>query len=337
MSGQDKVVYVYDENGDRRDKFSTKPGDASAQIAYQVRGMAFSPDSTKLAIAQSDSIVFVYKLGADWGEKKSICNKFVQSSGVMSLCWPKGRHQECVFGLLDGKVRLGQLRNNKSATLYEHPDASSVVSLTASVRTSAILSGHLDGSLYFFSFDGNGNQGKFAQHACIPTATAWGESVVVAGSDYKVVFYDTSGNLLQFFDHSGDENLHEFSSASFNPTGETVCVGSYNKFYTYRLNRQRGLWEELGFKNVDNMYTITKIAWKPDGSKLSVGGLCGNVDLYDACIKRIKYKGKFEFTYVSISQVIVKRLATGSRIALTSSFGLEILKINIKDDQYLTA
>ena len=40
---------------------------------------------------------------------------------------------------------------------------------------------------------------------------------------------------------------------------------------------------------------------------------------------------------MSVSQVIVKRLATGSRIALTSSFGLEILKINIKDDQYLTA
>jgi len=28
-----------------------------------VRGMAFSPDSTKLAIGQSDNIVFVYKLG----------------------------------------------------------------------------------------------------------------------------------------------------------------------------------------------------------------------------------------------------------------------------------
>ena len=136
VSGQDKVVYVYDENGERKDKFSTKPGDAAAKVAYQVQGMAFSPDSTKLAIAQSDSIVFVYKLGADWGEKKSICNKFAQSSGVTSLCWPGRRHQECAFGLVDGKVRLGQLRNNKSATLYEHPDSSAVVSLTSAVRGS---------------------------------------------------------------------------------------------------------------------------------------------------------------------------------------------------------
>ena len=337
VSGQDKVVYVYDENGERKDKFSTKPGDAAAKVAYQVQGMAFSPDSTKLAIAQSDSIVFVYKLGADWGEKKSICNKFAQSSGVTSLCWPGRRHQECAFGLVDGKVRLGQLRNNKSATLYEHPDSSAVVSLTSAVRGNAVLSGHLDGSLYFFSFDGNGTQGKLAQHPCVPTAIAWGESIVVAGGDYKVVFYDAAGNTLQFFDHSGDEDLHEFSSASFNPTGDTVVVGSYDRFYTYRLNRQRGLWEEHGSKTVGNMYTVTRMAWKPDGSKLSVGGLCGSVDLYDACIKRIKYKGKFEFTYVSLSQVIVKRLSTGTRIALTSSFGLEILKINIKDDRYLTA
>jgi len=32
--------------------------------------MAFSPDSGKLAVAQSDNIVFVYKLGVDWHDKK---------------------------------------------------------------------------------------------------------------------------------------------------------------------------------------------------------------------------------------------------------------------------
>jgi WD40 repeat protein len=42
---------------------------------YVVRGMAFSPDSSKLAIGQSDNIVFVYKVGSEWGDKKSICNK----------------------------------------------------------------------------------------------------------------------------------------------------------------------------------------------------------------------------------------------------------------------
>lgn len=70
---------------------------------------------------------------------------------------------------------------------------------------------------------------------------------------------------------------------------------------------------------------------------MALGNLCGSVDLYDACIKRTRYKGKFEFTYVSLSQVIVKRLATGTRIVLHSQFGYEIQKINIFQDRFLVA
>ena len=59
----DRVVYLFDENGERRDKFKTKPSDPNGASTYIVRAMAFSPDSTKLAIAQSDNIVFVYRCG----------------------------------------------------------------------------------------------------------------------------------------------------------------------------------------------------------------------------------------------------------------------------------
>lgn len=31
-----------------------------------MKGIAFSPDSTKIAIGQTDDIVFVYKIGDDW-------------------------------------------------------------------------------------------------------------------------------------------------------------------------------------------------------------------------------------------------------------------------------
>ena len=48
--------------------------------------MAFSPDGAKLAVAQSDNIIFVYKLGSGWGEKKSICNKFLQASPPTAVC-----------------------------------------------------------------------------------------------------------------------------------------------------------------------------------------------------------------------------------------------------------
>jgi intraflagellar transport protein 172 len=61
------------------------------------------------------------------------------------------------------------------------------------------------------------------------------------------------------------------------------------------------------------------------------------VELFDCCLKRSRYKGKFEFNHVSPSQVIVKRLSTGSRIVLKSHYGYEIQKVNIFQDRYLIA
>ena len=81
------------------------------------------------------------------------------------------------------------------------------------------------------------------------------------------------------------------------------------------------------------MYTVTALAWRADGSRLAVGSLCGAVDVYDACVKRTRYKGRFELTYVSLSQVIVKRLSSGSRIVLKSHFACEISRVNIYQDR----
>ena len=48
----------------------------------------------------------------------------------------------------------------------------------------------------------------------------------------------------------------------------------------------------------------------------------------------MRYKGKFEFTYVSKSTVIVKRLATGARIVLKSHFGHEVRRPNPNPHQH---
>lgn len=88
MATSDRTILLFDENGDRRDKFSTKPAQPeSGKRSYVIKSLAFGPDSTKLAVAQSDSIVFVYKLGDNWGDKKAICNKFAQTSSVTCAAW----------------------------------------------------------------------------------------------------------------------------------------------------------------------------------------------------------------------------------------------------------
>ncbi|GAX77698.1 hypothetical protein CEUSTIGMA_g5141.t1 [Chlamydomonas eustigma] len=349
----DKVVYLFDDVGERKDKFKTKPADAATMPNYVVRTMAFSPDSSKLAIAQSDNIVFVYRIGEAWTDKKSICNKFPQSTPVTSLIWPRGR-EDVVFGLSDGKVKLGQLKTNKPLTMYAHPEGSYVVSLASSPDGHAIISGHLDGSVYKFTFpseDGSHSQGighvQLITHSCVPYALGWGNAIAMAGNDCRVVFYDERGRELQVYDYGLEETkkddgkredtVREFSSCAFNPSGETVVFGAYNRFYIYTLSANRRSWDEVGMKFVENFYSVTAVSWKPDGSKLCVGSMTGTVDMYDACVKRHKYKGKFEFTYVSKSSVIVKELKSSKRIVLKSVFGWEITKINIYKDRYLVA
>lgn len=84
----DRTIILYDENGEKRDKFASKSGDPNTpKTGYIIRGICFSPDSTKLAVAQSDDIVFVYKLGTGWNEKKVICNKFPLTSAAITITW----------------------------------------------------------------------------------------------------------------------------------------------------------------------------------------------------------------------------------------------------------
>ena len=63
----------------------------------------------------------------------------------------------------------------------------------------------------------------------------------------------------------------------------------------------------------------------------------GVVDLYDICVKRTMYKGGFEMTYVSHSQVIVRRVENNMRIIVRSQYGREILKTNIYKKRFVVA
>ncbi|EHB06164.1 Intraflagellar transport protein 172-like protein [Heterocephalus glaber] len=219
----DRVVLLYDEHGERRDKFSTKPADVKyGRKSYMVKGMAFSPDSTRIAIGQTDNIIYVYKIGEDWGDKKVICNKFIQT-------WPA--EYIIVFGLAEGKVRLANTKTNKSSTIYGTD--SYVVSLTTNCSGKGILSGHADGTIvrYFFDDEGSGeSQGKLVNHPCPPYALAWAtSSIVAAGCDRKIVAYGKEGHVLQTFDYSRDPQEREFTTAAASPGGQSVVLGSYDR------------------------------------------------------------------------------------------------------------
>eukprot|EP00051_Salpingoeca_urceolata_P019102 m.274557 g.274557 ORF g.274557 m.274557 type:complete len:1824 (+) comp19348_c0_seq8:278-5749(+) len=336
----DRVVILYDEHGEKQDKFATKPADSKGPKTYQVTGLAWSPDGTKLAVAQSDCIVFVYKLSTspdratEWGEKKSICNKYLQQCPVTAVVWPASQPNILVFGLADGKVRLG--KSNKSSSLYS--TGSFVTSLCCNPEGTAIASGHVDGSIHTHSFEPGEGQGLLAKHSCPPYALTWGQHVFAAGCDKRVCVYDKQGRVLQRFDYSEEEGEREASVAVCSPSGLSVVLGSFDRLRVFNYNVRRNAWEDPQAKRVENMYAASAIAWKPDGSRLALGTLCGQVDVFDCCLRRTRYKGKFDFTYVGPSQVIVTKLSTGSRIVLRSHYNYEIQKVNVLgNDQFLVA
>eukprot|EP00056_Hartaetosiga_gracilis_P018831 m.12051 g.12051 ORF g.12051 m.12051 type:complete len:1743 (+) comp7113_c0_seq1:45-5273(+) len=337
----DRVVMVFDETGKRRDKFSTKPNDDGPKN-YKVTGIVWSPDSTRLAVAQSDKIVFVYKLAKEphlassWEKSKSICNKFKQGSPVTCIDWPAESPGQLVYGLAVGQVRFGDVKKNKSTTFYS--THSPVIALKTSPDGLKIVSSHMNGKLFTFHVGVDDSPRALVTHSVPAFCLGWGESIIASGADKKIVFYSEDGRVEQVVDYSQEKDESEFTSCAISPSGQSVVLASYNRLRAFDYNSRRQKWDASAAKDIENLYTTTAMAWKPDGSKMAVGNLCGAVDVFDCCLKKTLYKGKFEFTYVGPSQVIVTKLSSGSRIVLRSRSNYEIEKINVLgNDRYLVA
>uniref|UniRef100_A0A672S8A0 Intraflagellar transport protein 172 homolog n=1 Tax=Sinocyclocheilus grahami TaxID=75366 RepID=A0A672S8A0_SINGR len=315
----DRVVILYDEQGEKQDRFTTKPADP--KVSYQKpKSMAFSPDSTKIAVAQTDNIIFVYKIGEDKYFDDKYDTSLGSSSAVTCLVWPS--EHTIIFGLAEGKVRQANTKTSKSSTIYGTD--SYVVSLTTK---------------YVFKILTLLMLGKLLTHACPPYAMAWGtNSIIVAGCDKKIVAYGREGHVLQTFDYSRDRSEKEFTVAASSPSGQSIVVGSFDRLRVFNWSPRKGIWDEASPKEIPNLYTITVLSWKKDGSRLSVGTLCGGVELFDCCLWRSIYKNKFEMTYVGLSQVIVKNLSSGTRVVLKAQYGYEIDEVEVMGkDRYLVA
>ncbi|KAJ9575458.1 hypothetical protein L9F63_007663, partial [Diploptera punctata] len=336
----DRVIHLFDEHGEKKDKFSTKPIEAKyGKKSYVVKGIAFSPDSTKIAVGQTDNIIFVYKIGEEWGEKKVICNKFPQQSSVTCLIWLM--EGSIIFGQMNGKVRLANTKNNKSQNLYA--TESYVVALASNSRGTGFISGHADGTIvrYYVTEDSTmEQQGKVVVHSVPPYGLAWPMGhVLAAGCDKRIVLYNRDGRVAKQFDYSRDDKEKEFTVACCSPSGQAVAVGSFDRLRVFSWSPRKSSWEENQPKEIPNLYTITALSWKRDGSKVACGALCGAVEMFESVLKRTLWKNKFEMTYVGPSQVLVKPLEPGSRgVILKSHYGYEIDDVRIMGrDNYLVA
>ncbi|CAI4221536.1 unnamed protein product [Auanema sp. JU1783] len=329
IAQSDRTIVLIDENGQQKDRFATKPIESKfGKKSYFITSVAFSPDSSCLAVGQSDNVVFIYKIGYTWNEKKVIVNKLKQSSTVTSLIWPF--EDKVIIGLLDGKVRCGLLKSNKCSSLYKTSEP--VVSLASNPRKTAFLSGHADGSILIFNFASK-NQSKICTLQISPFCLAFtSHGFLVAGSDRRILSYTENGIVQQQFDYS-DQAEKEFSALITDPTGQNVAVASYDRIRLFSWSSRRGAWDEGVPLDIKNIYSVTSLAWKGDGSAVYAGTICGGVISIDCCLRRGMLKSRFETTYVSPSHVIVRDITTDFKTNVISNRGLSIdeLKMMGKD------
>ncbi|KAK0403869.1 hypothetical protein QR680_017169 [Steinernema hermaphroditum] len=326
VATSDRAILLFDENHRRRDKFPTKPIDSKyGKKSYVVRQVVFSPDSMKLAVGQSDSIVFVYRLGDSWEEKKVICNKFGQSAAVGVAAWPL--ENALLVGLVDGKVRLASCASNKCSTLYKTD--SMVVSLSVAPDRKSFLSGHGDGSVFLFSFVSK-TQTKVAVHPCAPySLVLTANGILAGGCDRRILSYSAQGRMLQQFDYGAEDDEKEFTVAVGDPPGQNVVFGSFDRLRLFQWNQRRGAWDEGNVLNFKYLYAVSALAWRPDGSAVVCGSLCGSVLNIDCSLKRSLIKNQFETIFVAPSQVNVTDTATGRKVDLRSKKNLPVQDIKV--------
>lgn len=341
-----RYLHLFDESGERRDRILLRALDVNEQGKFMVKALAFSPDSTRLAVAQSEGTIFVYKVGLEWGDRRSINVKFKQQSTCM--CWPPMTAtglDAIVFGNEEGEVKAAMLnRGNKIEIKLKQQ--SPVVALATSPDGAQFVSAHADGTVMRFTFemeDGSahpsGAAPGFANILTLnstPTAIALADYLAVAGSDCIIRLYDRLGNEVHKFECNPATD-REVTRLVFNPSGQCLAASMWDNLRFFDMNNRSRRWDEGAVLPLKNALALTCLEWKADGSRVATGTLTGAVDLFDTCLRRYSLRGQFEFTNVAHNQVIVKSLKTGHRIVLKSHMGYEIFRVNVQKDRYLIA
>lgn len=85
---------------------------------------------------------------------------------------------------------------------------------------------------------------------------------------HLIDLFSAIGRILQSFDYSKDDDENEFTTAISSPSGQSIVIGSYDRLRVFNWSPRRMTWEEAKAKEIRNLYTISALSWKRDGSKL---------------------------------------------------------------------
>ncbi|KAJ2944293.1 hypothetical protein O0L34_g18279 [Tuta absoluta] len=293
----DRTVMLFDREGVRRDKFNTKPADpAAGKKSYVIISISFSDNSELLGVAQSDNMVFVYRVGADWSGKKVICNKFPLSGAPMRLIPAENGFST---GTSDGKIRTLDCKSNKSISLWTC--GACCVSIARGPESS-LASGHIDGTIYL--------SGRLLlRYALPPTALILLPPYLIVGAcDGRVAIYEAQrGALIRNIEPQLPPDRKDLISAEPSPSGQTIAFGIFDGVLIGEVKESGNV--ELSTLRIPHLHAGRAVAWSGDGTKLAVASQTGALILLEAVLRRWVWRDAVEVQHVSPKQLVLSRLA----------------------------
>ncbi len=258
----------------------------------KVRGVAFSPDGTKIATASGDCTV---KL---WKSKGNLLGTLIDSAikPKGKTCSDKSSHKYSVLGVAfspDGKMIASASADN-TIKIWDSGDGHWIKT----------LEGHTD-SVYRVRFSPNGN--TLASASADKTIKLWnpntgellntltghknlvkdvnfspdGKRIVSASHDQTIKIWNKQGKLLKtLYGHSG-----EVESVSFSSDSQMIASGSQD--HTIKIWSRDGV-----LLNTINVYIgpIYSVSFSPDNKTLAAGSDDGRLRLWDIDLDQLKEK-----------------------------------------------
>ena len=318
-SNNNQVTLFSGVNLDKKEKFALKAVDkAFSKETFTVKGLAFSPDSTRIAIGQTDCVIYVFKVGLEVGDKKVISGKFTIPSPCTALVW---HDSGIIFGSLDGKVKIIQNSNNKMGSVIS--SNSMVVSLSVSGDELAV--GFLAGAIVLTTIGSKGSSKQVATSTSPPFAmslTCKG-FLCFGGSDGKVSFIDLKGNSLTDSKQVLELGT-EVNTVSCSPAGNLIIVGSLESLVLFKFENY---WRKFQALELSGGHLITSTNWTRDGTRMVVATLNGGLELFSFEWKRKMISDKFQVDFVGGNQITVTDVSSGKKSVFKSIHEIEDVKV----------
>ncbi|KAF7494559.1 Intraflagellar transport protein -like protein [Sarcoptes scabiei] len=336
-----KVVMIFDLSSyEIKSKFALKAADKNSQKSFQIVAIEFANDGERLAIAQSDNVIFVYRIGNSWDQKKTIINKYSLNCPALHLDWlPSG----IVFASSDGRVKLIQTSLNKMSTIINVPDSFCV---SMSSYKDQIIVGFQNGQIWYCSLNKNLNSNTNIRESstCLlitlnvaPSTLAFISSgfICAAGFDGRLAIIEISESEIKSNSIGAKTNTtqaieigKEISGAASSSTGSILIVAAKETLIVFELDSKT--WKSKFIVDLENSHFITGLRWTNDGTKFIVATINQSVSVFRCIWLKKRINSRFLVDFIGSRQIVIEDCETNHSMMFDSLFEIKDIKIHKK-------